>query len=185
MNLPPPRSFFWPMIGLVLLFAAFGPAIGGAVFIPLAFLLEAPVAAEATLHLTWIATLIGHALALIPAYLFGFGPAIATGLVFALWDAWAPRTAPRALVAAVIGGGMSYGQFLWLADIGTAIQSSISVSVSAPAGAWIDDVFSGEFDATLQKALVASGAVAGFACAMAASLLGLSTAPTLSEASLK
>jgi hypothetical protein len=173
----PPKPFFLPMFGLILLFAAIGPAVGGAVFLPLAFLLEAPVAAAATAHLTWIAGLIGHALALIPAYLFGFGPAIGTGLAFALWDAWAPAQAPRALAAAVIGGALTYGQFLWLAHIGAVLQSSISVSVSAWGGSWIDDFFSGEFDATLRKALVASGAVAGFACALAASLFGLSMTP--------
>jgi len=181
MTSSPPRSHFWPTIGLILLFGAFGPAIGGAVFIPLAFLVEAPVAAEATMHLTWIATLIGHALALIPAYLFGFGPAIGTGLVFALWDAWAPSQAPRALAAALLGGAFTYGQFLWLAHIGALLESSISISVSAWAGSWIDDMFSGEFDASLQQALVASGVVSGFACALAASLLGLSTARASSE----
>ena len=31
----PARPFFIPMIGLVALFAALGPAVGGAMFIPL------------------------------------------------------------------------------------------------------------------------------------------------------
>jgi len=166
------------MIGLVVLFVVCGPAVGGALFIPLAFLMEAPVAAEATVHLGWIATLIGHAVALIPAYLFGFGPAIATGILYALWDAWAPRPAPRALAAAAIGAALTYGQFLWLAQIGAAIESSITVNVSGVAGSWVDEMFSGEFDAALQKALVASGAVAGFVCALAANLFSLSTAPS-------
>ncbi len=178
---PPPRPFFLPLVGLMMLFAAAGPLVGGAVFIPLAFLLDTPSAVDATVHLSWIATLIGHALALIPAYLFGFGPALGTGLAYALWDAWAPRDAPRALAAAVIGGGLTWGQFLWLSRIGAALESSISVTFGAGAGSWIEDWFSGEFDATLQKALIASGAVAGLACAMAASLIGLSTGSRAEE----
>jgi hypothetical protein len=185
MNAPPPRTFFLPLIGLTLLFAVFGPAIGGAVFIPLAFLLEAPAAAEATLHLGWIATLIGHALALIPAYLLGFGPALATGFVYALWDAWASTRSPRALAAAVMGGALTYGQFVWLAHIGAALEQSIDFNFSAWGGSGFEDFFSGEFDAALQQALVASGAVAGFACALAASLLGLTTAPVSAESSQK
>jgi len=178
-NLPPPpaRPFFLPTIGLILLFAAFGPAIGGALFIPLAFLLETPAVADASMHIGWIAGLVGHALALIPAYIVGLGPAAATGFLFALYDAWAPRRAPRALAAAAIGGAITYGMYLWLASLGAAMESTISVTVSPSASSWIDDFVSGEFDATLQEALVASGAVAGFVCAMAASLLGLSTSP--------
>jgi len=176
-----PRPLLLPTLGLLLLFAALGPAVGGAVFIPLAFVVEAPVVAEATMHLTWIATLIGHVLALIPAYLFGFGPAIGTGLVFALWDAWAPRGAPRALAAAIIGGVLTYGQFLWLAHVGADLEALVSVDLSAWGASWFDDFFSGEFDSALREALVASGAVAAFACAMAANLLGLSTAPASVE----
>jgi hypothetical protein len=163
------------MLGLVALFAAFGPAIGGAVFIPLAFLLEAPLAAGAAVHIGWIATLIGHALALIPAYIFGIGPAAAAGFVYALWDAAAPERAPRALAAAIVGGALTYGLYSWLAALGASIEENFSVEVSATAGDWIDRFFSGEFDATLRNALVASGAIAGLVCAMSASLIGLTT----------
>jgi hypothetical protein len=130
MSPPLPGPFLLPLLGLTMLFAAIGPAIGGAVFIPLASLLEAPVAAGATMHLTWIATLMGHAPALIPAYLFGFGPATVAGLVFGLWDVWAASRAPRAIAAAVIGGALTYGQFLWLTHISAVLASSISVSLS-------------------------------------------------------
>ena len=172
---PPSRPFFFPMIGLVLLFAAFGPAIGGALFIPLAFLLEAPLAAGAAVHIGWIATLIGHALALIPAYILGIGPAAATGFVYALWDAAAPERAPRALSAAIIGGALTYGLYSWLAAIGATLEENVSISVSPVYGDWIDSLFSGEFDATLRNALIASGALAALVCAMAASLIGLTT----------
>ena len=37
-----PRRFFLPLIGFTLLFAAFGPAIGGVLFAPIVVLLEAP-----------------------------------------------------------------------------------------------------------------------------------------------
>ncbi len=40
---PSPRSFVLPLIGLTLLFAALGPAIGGAMFVPLAVVLKPPV----------------------------------------------------------------------------------------------------------------------------------------------
>ena len=172
---PSSRPFFFPMLGLIALFAAFGPAIGGAVFIPLAFLLEPPLAAGAAAHIGWVATLIGHALALIPAYIVGIGPAAATGLVYALWDAAAPERAPRALAAAVIGGAFAYGLYSWLAALGASFEENFGVEVSATAGEWIYRGFSGEFNATLRNALVASGAVAGLVCAMSASLIGLTT----------
>ena len=41
------RPFFIPMIGLVLLFAALGPAVGGALFIPLAVVFKTPTDPEA------------------------------------------------------------------------------------------------------------------------------------------
>jgi hypothetical protein len=163
------------MLGFIALFAAFGPAVGGAVFIPLAFLLEAPLAVGAAAHIGWIATLIGHALALIPAYIVGIGPAAATGFVYALWDAAAPECAPRALAAAIFGGALTYALYSWLAALGASFEEGISVEVSTSAGDWIDRIFSGEFDAALRNALVASGAVAGLVCAMAANLVGLTT----------
>jgi hypothetical protein len=170
------RPFFFPMLGLVALFAAFGPAVGGALFIPLAFLLEAPLAAA---HIGGIAALIGHTLALIPAYLVGIGPAAATGFLYALWDAAAPERAPRALAAAIIGGALTLGLYSWLVALGASFEESLSVEVSTTAGGWIDRVFSGEFDAALRNALVASGAVAGLVCAMTASLIGLTTRGSL------
>ena len=172
-----PRPFFLPALGLTLLFAAFGPAVGGALFIPMAFFLEAPPEAAAVVHIGWIATLIGHALALIPAYLLGIFPAAVTGFGYALWDAWAPPRAPRALAAAAIGGAMAYALFSWLASLGAFIDSAVAADVSPTAGHWIDTVFSGEFDSALRKALVASGAIAGLVCAMTAGLVGLTTAP--------
>ena len=42
------------------------------------------------MHIGWIAGLIGHAFALIPAYVLGLLPAAFTGLAYALYDAWAP-----------------------------------------------------------------------------------------------
>ena len=54
-------------------------------------------------NIGWVAAAIGHAFILIPAYLFGLGPAIGAGLVYALADSAAPERAPRALIAAAIG----------------------------------------------------------------------------------
>ena len=98
------RPFFVPMIGIVLLFAALGPAVGGALFIPLSIVFKTPTDLEAIGLMVLISTFFGHALGLIAAYIVGVGPAAATGFLYALWDAVAPARAPRALVAALIGG---------------------------------------------------------------------------------
>ena len=98
------RPFFVPMIGIVLLFAALGPAVGGALFIPLSIVFKTPTDLEAIGLMVLISTFFGHALGLIAAYIVGVGPAAATGFLYALWDAVAPERAPRALVAALIGG---------------------------------------------------------------------------------
>ena len=91
------RPFFVPMIGIVLLFAALGPAIGGALFIPLSIVFKTPTDLEAIGLMVLISTFFGHAIGLIAAYIVGVGPAAATGFLYALWDAVAPRArAPRA-----------------------------------------------------------------------------------------
>ena len=175
MSLPPeePAPFFLPAFALTLLFAVLGPAIGGAVFIPLAMLAEAET--TAALHIGWIAGLIGHAFALIPAYALGLFPAAFTGFGFALYDAWAPASYPRALGAALIGAALAQGLYLWLLWAGATLVGWISVHFSADVGDVVYDWTAGEFDAALHHALLASGAAAGFACAMVAGFFGLST----------
>ena len=84
------RPFFVPMIGIVLLFAALGPAVGGALFIPLSIVFKTPTDLEAIGLMVLISTFFGHALGLIAAYIVGVGPAAATGFLYALWDAVAP-----------------------------------------------------------------------------------------------
>jgi hypothetical protein len=174
---PPPRAapFFLPAIGLVVLFAALGPAVGGAVFVPLALMAEAQ--AQAAAHIGWIAALIGHAVVLIPAYILGLLPAAFTGLAYAFYDAWAPRRAPRAFVAAAIGAVFAHGLYLWLMWAGSAIEGSISSDLGDSVGDFIQDWTAGEFDASLYQALIASGAVSGFVCALVAGLLSLTTRP--------
>jgi hypothetical protein len=169
-----PRRFFLPLIGFTLLFAAFGPAIGGVLFAPIAIFLAAPTAAGAAASVGGIAVVFGHALALVFAYVVGIGPAAAAGFVYGLWDAAAPANAPRALAAAIIGGAITYFAYLWLASLGAAFEASVS-DVSPELAAWIDAWFPRGFDVVLRDALVACGAVAGLACAMAASLIGLTT----------
>jgi hypothetical protein len=172
-----PRRFFLPLIGLTLLFAAFGPAIGGVLFAPIALLLAAPTAAG-----VWgIAVLFSHGLALIFAYILGIGPAAATGFVYGLWDAAAPAGAPRALAAAIIGGAIAYCAYLWLAALGASAEVNLS-DFSPEFTAWIHSSFPRGFDVTARDALVACGAVAGFGCAMAASLIGLTTHGALAPA---
>jgi hypothetical protein len=176
-----PRRFFLPLIGLTLLFAAFGPAIGGALFAPIVVALAAPHGAAAG-TVGGIAAVFAHGLALVVAYVVGIGPAAAAGFVYGLWDAAAPAGAPRALAAAIIGGAITYCVYLWFASLGAAFETSVGADVSAEFRTWIEPWFPRGFDLTLRDALVACGAVAGLACAMAASLIGLTTQGALAPA---
>jgi hypothetical protein len=176
-----PRRFFLPLIGFVLLFATFGPAIGGVLFVPIAIVVEAPLAVNAAGSVGGIAALFGHGLALVFAYIVGIGPAAAAGFVYGLWDAAAPAAAPRALAAAVIGGAVTYFVFLWLAALGASFEASVS-DMSPDFTVWIEAWFPRGFDVTLRDALIACGAVSGLACAMAASLIGLTTRGALALA---
>src|SRR6185312_16977711 len=72
------RPFFVPMIGIVLLFAGLGPAIGGALFIPLSIVFKTPTDLDTVGLMVLISTFFGHALGLIAAYIVGVGPAAAT-----------------------------------------------------------------------------------------------------------
>jgi hypothetical protein len=170
-----PRRFFLPLIGLTLLFAAFGPAIGGVLFAPIVVVLAAQHGAAAAGSAGGIAALFGHGLALVFAYIVGVGPAAAAGFIYGLWDAAAPTGAPRALAAAIVGGAITYCVFLWFASLGASFEASVGADVSEEFRAWIDPWFPRGFDVTLRDALVACGAVAGLACAMTASLIGLTT----------
>ncbi|MFZ1965407.1 MAG: hypothetical protein WAU78_18420, partial [Roseiarcus sp.] len=64
----PPRRFFLPTIGLTLLFAAIGPAIGAALFVAIAVALEPPAAAQAVGHFGSVAPPFARTIALIVAY---------------------------------------------------------------------------------------------------------------------
>jgi hypothetical protein len=72
----PPRRFLAPFLGIALLFAALGPPVGGATFIPLALLLKAPAAAGAFAVTAVIGALVGHWILLLAAYVVGLGPAL-------------------------------------------------------------------------------------------------------------
>jgi hypothetical protein len=179
----PQRRFLGPFIGIALLFGALGPPIGGATFVPLALLLKAPAAAGAFALTAVVASLFGHWVMLLAAYGIGLGPATATGVLYALWDAAAPKRWPRALIAAAIGGVLAYAVALRLAALGASLDMMFesnfdaptvqSISVMAPAPAEPVTTGSG-----LVRAFVMSGAVAGLACAMAASLCGLTMQPS-------
>ncbi len=172
-----PRGFFMPMVGLVLLFAALGPPIGGGLFVPLALVLKPPAGADALALLGFVAALAGHTVGLIAAYVVGIGPAVATGFVYALWDAAAPERAPRALVAAFIGGLVTYGVALRLSSLAPPFQLTIHAHAGSSIADWTESTFSGRIDSALRQAFVACGAVAALVCAFAASLLGLTTRP--------
>ena len=119
---PPPRRFLAPFIGTAFVFAALGPPIGLATFVPLALLLKAPAAGAAFAFTTLAGALFGHWLLLLPAYAIGLGPAVATGVLYALWDATAPERWPRALAGAVIGGLVAYAVALILRAKGTLLS---------------------------------------------------------------
>jgi hypothetical protein len=166
------RPFFVPMIGIVLLFAALGPAVGGALFIPLSVVFKTPPDLEAIGLVVLISTMFGHALGLIAAYIVGVGPAAATGFLYALWDAAAPARAPRALIAALIGGLLVYGLLLRLNPVWASFEMTIKTNIGSEAGEW---AFPGRSGVTLGHAFVACAAIAGLVSAFAANLLGLTT----------
>ncbi len=172
------RPFFVPMIGIVLLFAALGPAVGGALFIPLSIVFKTPTDLEAIGLMVLISTFFGHALGLIAAYIVGVGPAAATGFLYALWDAVAPERAPRALVAALIGGLIVYGLLLRLNPVWASFEMTIRTNVDS-SGDW---VFPSRFGVTLGHAFVACAASAGLVSAFVANLIGLTMRPELTLA---
>jgi uncharacterized membrane protein YeaQ/YmgE (transglycosylase-associated protein family) len=166
------RPFFVPMIGIVLLFAALGPAIGGALFIPLSIVFKTPTDFEAIGLMVLISTFFGHALGLIAAYIVGAGPAAATGFLYALWDAVAPERAPRSLIAALIGGVLVYGLLLRLNPIWASLEMTVRTHMGADSSEW---AFPGRIGVTLGHAFVACAAIAGLVCALVANLIGLTT----------
>ena len=184
----PPRRFIAPFIRIALVFAALGPPIGGATFVPLAVLLKAPAAGSAFAFTALVGSLFGHWLLLLPAYVIGLGPAATTGVLYALWDAAAPERWPRAPVGAVIGGFVAYAVALRLAALGASFDMMFQTDFDAPAVQSISWTASAATEpvalgTALVRAFVVSGGVAGFVCAMAASLLGLTmqTAPPRPE----
>ena len=164
------RPFFVPMIGIVLLFAALGPAIGGVLFIPLSIVFKTPTDLEAIGLVVLFSTMFGHAFGLIPAYIVGVGPAAATGFLYALWDAVAPGRAPRALVAALIGGLIVYGLLSRLNPVWASFEMTIRTNIGSEAREW---AFPSRFGVTLGHAFVACAAIAGLVCAFTANLIGL------------
>jgi uncharacterized membrane protein YeaQ/YmgE (transglycosylase-associated protein family) len=172
------RPFFIPMIGLVLLFAALGPAIGGALFIPLSIAFKAPTDLETIGLMVLVGTVFGHAFGLIAAYIVGIAPAGATGFLYALWDAAAPERAPRALVAALIGGLIVYGLLSRLNPVAASFEMTIRTNLGPPA----DWGAPGRIGLTLGHALIACGAIAGLVSAFVANLIGLTMRPELTLA---
>lgn len=170
-----PRGFLLLTLGLVLPFAALGHAIGAAHFVPLAVLLAPPAAAPAEVWAKWIAAPFGHTVALFVAYVVGVASAAATGFVYAVWDVVAPERAPRALVSSLIGAAITYGLLLRLASVGACLRVTLDVSTSLSTADWTDATVGGPLDAALGRAFLACGGVAGLICALAASLLGLTT----------
>jgi hypothetical protein len=174
---PSRRGFVLSLIGLMLLFAALGPAVGGALFFPLAVILKPPVGAETLALSALVAALFGHTIELIASYVVGVGPAAATWFLYGLWDAAVPDRWPRALVAAIIGGAVAYGVLLRLAAIGANVDMTIEARSGVSTADWVDAAFSSGVGGALAHAFVASGAIAGLVCAMAASLFGLTMRP--------
>ncbi len=166
------RQFFAPTIKIVLLFCLLGPAVGGALFLPLALMFKPPAEVNA-IALLIVGAALGHVVGLILAYGVGLGPAAATGFLYALWDAAAPERAPRAAVASLIGGLMAYGLLLRLASLGASAELTVDSNAGLSTAHWTGVAFWGGVGSTLREAFVAAGAAAGLVCALAASLLGL------------
>ena len=110
---------------------------------------------------------------LVFAYLLGFGPAAATGALFAAYDYFAPPRAPRALAAGVIGALLALAMFSQLAGLGAWVDADVRVEIGGAAGDWFSGTIAEGFDDALRNAFVASGAVAAFVAALAANLIGL------------
>ncbi len=174
----PSGHFFAPLFGVMLLFSALGPPVGGALFVPLAILLKPPLAAGALAGSALVAAVLGHWVMLIGAYVVGLGPAAAAGLLFALWDAAAPRQWPRALAASAIGAAVTYAVALRIAVFGSAVGLTLHGDFDPDAADYIGYAFSGGIGGPVTRAFVVSGAIAGLACAMAASLVGLTMQPS-------
>jgi len=181
---PPPRPFWGPALGIVVLFALLGPAVGGALAVPLAFVLAAPSDTSVVTNIGWVAAAVGHAFILIPAYVFGLGPAIAAGIVYALADSAAPPRAPRALLAAAIGAVFAYALVAALVSLGAFFLGMVGDQVGDMLSDWIGSPFSEDGGDALRNAIVISGAAAAFVCSLAASLLGLTTRPRSVEAEI-
>ena len=184
-----PRRFLVPFLGVALVFAALGPPIGAATFVPLAFAVRTNGAAGAFAFAALAASLFGHWLLLFAAYAFGLAPAVTTGVLYALWDAVAPGRWPRALAAAVIGGFVAYAVAVRLAALGLSLDAMFEADFDAPPVQSISATALASTGAAstgleLLRAFVAGGAVAGFVCAAAASLLGLTMRPTRLETGL-
>lgn len=179
----PPRAIFGPMFGMALLFALIGPLVGAAIFIPLAFWLEAPAQVDATAQVGWVAALIGHTFMLVFVYLAGFGPAAATGALFGLCDRFAPPRWPRWPMAAAIGGLLAQLMFARLAALGAWIDADVRIEIGGAGGEWFSGMVSDTFDEPLRHAFVASGAIAAFVCALTARLIGLTGRRQIVDAS--
>jgi hypothetical protein len=172
---PRPQRFWAPAFGLVALFGLLGPAVGGALAVPLAFAFTASSNAEVVSNIGWVAAAVGHAFILIPAYVFGFWPAIGAGLVYALADSAAPERAPRALIAAAIGGLFAYALVFALISLGNFAVGMIGEGWREMASDWIGSPFAEDGGSAVTEAIVVSGAAAAFVCSLTASLLGLTT----------
>ena len=182
------RPFFLPMIGIVLLFAALGPAIGAALFIPLSLAFEAPKGVGMLAVFGPMALVLGHAVGWILVYAFGVGPAAATGFLFSLWDAAAPVRAPRALVAAILGGLIAGGFLSRLNPVGYHVQIMLMTIMSGIEGnlGAVEMKFGPHVDpgpvmvrliVATARAFVACGGIAGLVSAFVANWLGLTMRP--------
>jgi hypothetical protein len=171
------RDFLAPAIRFAALFAALGPAVGWAIFIPLYLVLKQRIAPDAIALLVLTAALFRHTVGLFAAYVAGIGPAAATALVYALWDAAAPARWPRALVSAVTGGLIAYGLALCLAPHIASVEANPG---SRPAER-IDPALLDRIELRLVHAFVVCGAIAGLVCGLAANLLGLTMRPELAR----
>ena len=163
-----PRRLVLPLVGLVLLFAVLGPAIGGALFVPLAVVLKPPDRRGHTRALGLIAACSGHTVGLIAAYVVG--DRAGRGDRLRLRACGTPRrpserrarSPPRSSAAR-----STYGVALRLASLGAPFELTIDADVGASSRR-LDrcDVLERRSTPRSRTHSSSAAAVAGLVCAM-------------------
>lgn len=165
------RRSWGTAVALTLFFAVLGPALGGAAYIALAVAFKPLIRPELAEPLYWVARHFDRYGGLVSAYVYGVGPAAATGMFCAFSPAAPPRRLPRLLIAALAGGATTLALVALLQPFGALIGPYMDAGVAD----WADLAFYGPDREAVHVAFVASGAIAGLGCALVGAGPGLRT----------